>query len=99
MRRARLADYCVTIGSRLTVATPAEYDLPYEDLELLTPDGVKIKAYLMLQQADAHKRPTVLLFHANAGNVVSRSTSTRPTRPITLIRSLMLTRFGHRVRI
>ncbi len=44
----------------------------YEDLTLFTPDKVKIKAFLILQPKDlAPSRPTVLLLHANAGNVVS----------------------------
>lgn len=44
----------------------------YEDLTLETPDKVKIKAFLILQSdKTAASRPTVLLLHANAGNVVS----------------------------
>ena len=49
----------------------------YEDLTLDTPDGLKIKAYLMLQgsskadqETEAKRRPTVLFLHANAGNMV-----------------------------
>lgn len=45
--------------------------MPFEDVELTTPDFVRIKAYLMLQNGDKpESRPTVVLFHANAGNVV-----------------------------
>jgi len=71
------------------VATPDEYDLPYENLTLETPDGLKIRGYLMRQQVrlssaltgnpgapDEEKdraysriRPTVILFHGNAGNI------------------------------
>jgi hypothetical protein len=50
----------------------------YEDLTLDTPDGLKIKAYLILQggnkadqETEAKRRPTVLFLHANAGNMVS----------------------------
>jgi len=44
----------------------------YEDLTLTTPDKVNIKAFLILQPKEiAANRPTVLLLHANAGNVVS----------------------------
>jgi hypothetical protein len=61
-------------GSRKDVPTPDQYGLPFEDVELTTPDGIKIKAFLMLYERDGVKasdRPTVLLLHANAGNVVS----------------------------
>ena len=58
-------------GSRKIVATPADYDMPYEDITLVTPDQVKIRAYLMLQDKPETKE-TILLFHANAGNVASR---------------------------
>lgn len=45
----------------------------FSDLTLTTPDNVRIRAYLILQPDDiAAKRPTVLLLHANAGNLVSR---------------------------
>ena len=55
-------------GSRTEVATPAEHGIPFEDVSLTTPDGVRIKAYLMLQQGGrAQERPTVILLHANAG--------------------------------
>lgn len=33
---------------RPVVSTPADFEIPYEDLELTTRDGVKIKAYLMI---------------------------------------------------
>lgn len=45
--------------------------MPYEELDLTTPDGVRIKAFLMLDEK-AEDRPTVILLHANAGNVVRR---------------------------
>lgn len=65
-------------GSRKVVRKPSQHGMPlYEDLELTSPDGVKVKAYLILQGAnkadqeqEAKKRPTVLFLHANAGNMV-----------------------------
>ncbi|KAF5309529.1 hypothetical protein D9619_012315 [Psilocybe cf. subviscida] len=65
--------------SRTVVDVPSKYGLPYEDLELKTSDGVLIKAYLMLQNHTDHRhglseeeyiasRPTVIMFHGNAGN-------------------------------
>jgi len=32
------------------VPTPADYGLPYEDVTLDTPDGIKIKCYLLVQR-------------------------------------------------
>ncbi|KAG8790938.1 hypothetical protein FRC16_000655 [Serendipita sp. 398] len=81
-------------GSRTDVPTPAEHGLPYEDLTLDTPDGVKIKSYLLVQRRSlpgdnsldketeedgaeedrkfAGTRPTILMFHGNAGNIGHR---------------------------
>ena len=55
-------------GSRSDVATPDEYDLPYEALELTTPDGETLRAYLIPREEQG--RPTVLFLHANACNMV-----------------------------
>jgi hypothetical protein len=51
----------------------------YEDVDLEAPDGIKLKAYLILQGAaegreeeEAPTRPTVILLHANAGNMGHR---------------------------
>lgn len=65
----------IPAGSRENVPTPDQFGMPYEELTLITPDGVKIKAFLMLYERDgvqAKDRPTVLLLHANAGNVGHR---------------------------
>lgn len=62
-------DTC-TSGSRTIVALPSDFGMPDEELTLETPDGVKIKAYLIPVDNDPHLRPTVILLHANAGNVV-----------------------------
>ncbi|GAA6005619.1 hypothetical protein JCM11491_003703 [Sporobolomyces phaffii] len=65
----------IPAGSRENVPTPDEFGMPYEELTLTTPDGVRIKAFLMLYEKDgvaAKDRPTVLLLHANAGNVGHR---------------------------
>jgi hypothetical protein len=39
------------------VSTPADYDIPYEELELKAADGVKIKAYLLLQKRIGNDAP------------------------------------------
>ncbi|THH06906.1 hypothetical protein EW146_g9471 [Bondarzewia mesenterica] len=45
-----------TIGmlSRVHVPTPTDFSLPYTDLELTTPDGVRLKSYLLLQRPNLH---------------------------------------------
>jgi hypothetical protein len=59
-------------GSRQHVDTPNQYGMPdYEDLTLTTPDGLKIRAYLV-PRPDAAQRPTLLYLHANAGNMGHR---------------------------
>jgi len=73
--------------------------MPYEELTLTTPDGVKIKAFLMLYEKDgilAKDRPTVLLLHANAGNVVNTIISLIRTSAESLMRSRAQ---GHRLPI
>lgn len=66
-------------GSRTAVDTPDRFDLPYTEHRLQTPDGEKLHVYVMLQQdknkedeAYAAKRPTILMLHANAGNMGHR---------------------------
>ncbi|KAG0013707.1 hypothetical protein BGZ82_002055 [Podila clonocystis] len=61
-------------GSRTNVAKPSQYGLPYEDLTLVTPDKVKIRAYLIKHTDDsiARRSPTILYLHANAGNMGHR---------------------------
>ncbi|CAG8488649.1 9313_t:CDS:2 [Diversispora eburnea] len=59
-------------GSRQEVSEPLDYGIPhYEDITLTTKDNVKIRIYV-LQLGDnitARTRPTILLFHGNAGNM------------------------------
>ncbi|GAA5985045.1 hypothetical protein JCM10908_002500 [Rhodotorula pacifica] len=67
-------------GSRQNVPRPEEFGMPGEEVELTAPDGVKIKAFVIRAPArgeaeggnDPSQRPTVLLLHANAGNVGHR---------------------------
>ncbi|KAF9965281.1 hypothetical protein BGZ70_005127 [Mortierella alpina] len=61
-------------GSRTHVAKPSQYNMPYEDLTLVTPDKVQIRAYLIKHTDDdlARRRPTILYLHANAGNMGHR---------------------------
>ncbi|KNE56306.1 hypothetical protein AMAG_02130 [Allomyces macrogynus ATCC 38327] len=61
-------------GSRDHVDAPDKLGLPYEDVELRTPDGVKLRAYFIKPMRDeaAAARPTLLYLHANAGNMGHR---------------------------
>ncbi|KAI0666428.1 alpha/beta-hydrolase [Trametes maxima] len=79
-------------GSRIEVPVPTDFDLPYQDLPLVTPDNVTLRCYLMTQRKElphhsampvestetetdeefAARRPTVLMFHGNGGNVGHR---------------------------
>ncbi|KAI0655022.1 alpha/beta-hydrolase [Cubamyces menziesii] len=83
-------------GSRTEVPTPADFDLPYQDLPLTTPDNVTLRCYLLTQRTEmpfpgampvetsehetneevrsqfAARRPTILMFHGNGGNVGHR---------------------------
>jgi abhydrolase domain-containing protein 13 len=49
---------------------PLEREIPYEDHTITTKDGLKLHAWFM-QQKDLDA-PTVLFFHANAGNMGMR---------------------------
>lgn len=52
--------------------TPEEYGIPYQDLYLETTDGVKLHAFLCLQDAEDsinYQKKTVLILNPNAGNI------------------------------
>ncbi|CAG8697206.1 7006_t:CDS:2, partial [Acaulospora morrowiae] len=59
-------------GSRVHVAKPSEYGMNYTEEILTTKDGIKIRAYICILPTDAVNRPTILFFHANAGNMGHR---------------------------
>ncbi|PWN48440.1 alpha/beta-hydrolase [Violaceomyces palustris] len=46
-------------GSRTQVTTPDEFDLPYEELDLVTPDGEVVKAFVMLQGTKLPQRQSI----------------------------------------
>ncbi|CAM0141327.1 unnamed protein product [Umbelopsis sp. WA50703] len=61
-------------GSRSVIIKPSQYGLPYREVTLTTKDNVALQCYL-LQQKDteiAKNSPTVIYFHANAGNMGHR---------------------------
>ncbi|EEB05749.1 esterase/lipase [Schizosaccharomyces japonicus yFS275] len=59
-------------GSRTNVPLPSTYNLKYERLSLKTRDKQTLDSFLMLQEHDPESRPTLLYFHANAGNMGHR---------------------------
>ncbi|ORZ10543.1 BEM46-like protein [Absidia repens] len=61
-------------GSRTKVSKPSEYGLPDDEEILLTKDGVKLRCYVLIQQDErvALQAPTIVCFHANAGNMGHR---------------------------
>ncbi|KAI8979633.1 Alpha/Beta hydrolase protein [Mycotypha africana] len=61
-------------GSREEVAVPSDYGMNYIEETLRTRDGVHLKSYIILQpnEDEAKRRPTILYFHANAGNMGHR---------------------------
>ncbi|CAG9328355.1 bem46_1 [Blepharisma stoltei] len=50
--------------------TPSERNIPYKDIHLKTSDGETLHCWLMLQES--RDVPTILFFHANAGNMGMR---------------------------
>ncbi|BGO94234.1 bem46 protein, variant [Rhodotorula toruloides] len=59
-------------GSREHVPRPQDFGMDGEEVELSSADGTKIKAFVILARDKPEERPTVLLLHANAGNVGHR---------------------------
>ncbi|CAB4422257.1 unnamed protein product [Rhizophagus irregularis] len=56
-------------GSRQYVPKPSEHCLPFKEEILTTSDSVKIRLYVIQQENNASKRPTILYCHGNAGNM------------------------------
>lgn len=59
--------------SKFYIEQPSLYNLPYENITLVTSDSVNIHSYL-LKQPDASfgRSPTIVFFHGNAGNIGQR---------------------------
>ncbi|KAI9296224.1 alpha/beta-hydrolase [Neoconidiobolus thromboides FSU 785] len=57
-------------NSRKKIDEPSKYNLPFEDVVLRTKDGVRIGAYLIKREDEKEfeRAPTLIYFHANAGN-------------------------------
>ena len=44
----------------LDVAAPSDFELPYENLELKTPDGIMLRCYLLPQKKDLEPGATFM---------------------------------------
>jgi len=60
------------IAGRGLVATPENIGLPYENVELMTKDNIKLHGWFI---PNPNARGTVLFFHGNAGNISHRLAS------------------------
>jgi abhydrolase domain-containing protein 13 len=51
---------------------PSQFGLPYRDVTVTTKDNILLQCYLLQQKDEevAKNSPTVIYFHANAGNMV-----------------------------
>lgn len=59
--------------SKYYIEQPSLYNLPYENINLITSDSVKIHSYLLKQPENLLSRvPTIVFFHGNAGNIGQR---------------------------
>jgi uncharacterized protein len=61
--------YLPEVGGREIEATPADVGLAYEDLDLVTDDGVRLHGWFV---PAAPERAAILFFHGNAGNISHR---------------------------
>jgi fermentation-respiration switch protein FrsA (DUF1100 family) len=61
--------YLPDIGGRKIKLTPAEVNLAYEDIRLVTSDNLKLHGWYV---PHPESRATVLFFHGNAGNISHR---------------------------
>ncbi len=70
--QARLVFYPET--GREIIATPAQIGLPYEDIQLKTPDGISLHGWYVTA---TQPRGAVLFLHGNAGNISHRIDSVK----------------------
>jgi abhydrolase domain-containing protein 13 len=65
--------YHPNIPTRAYPELPTDYAMQYEDAEIVTADGVKLHAWLILQPGGASRgSPHVTYFHGNAGSISHR---------------------------
>lgn len=62
--------------SKYYIEQPSLYNLPYENINIVTADSVNIHSYLLKQPENLFSRvPTIVFFHGNAGNIGQRLTN------------------------
>jgi fermentation-respiration switch protein FrsA (DUF1100 family) len=61
--------YLADVGGREITATPADINLAYEEVHLVTADNVQLHGWYV---PHPESRATVLFFHGNAGNISHR---------------------------
>ena len=66
---------------RPLVATPALYELPYEEVSFAAADGTRLHGWYLPGESD---RPLVLFCHGNAGNISHRLDNLRQLRRLGL---------------
>lgn len=52
--------------------SPDKFGLDYESLTIATDDGTEIHAFMLKVADDYSHRPTMVMFHGNAGNIGHR---------------------------
>lgn len=55
--------------------TPAEWQLPYEDVSIDTRDGERLHGWYIPTQVNSEQQPVLLFLHGNAGNISHRRAS------------------------
>ncbi|KAJ3558749.1 hypothetical protein NP233_g11441 [Leucocoprinus birnbaumii] len=68
-------------GSRTEVAKPSDHGIPYEDLNLLTSDGVILRCYLLKQSKDIASNPNAVELEADSDDSLTDEEfiASRPT--------------------
>lgn len=58
------------------MAKPSQYGLPDKEVILMTEDGYRIRAYVMIQRGEevALQSPTVVCFHVSLSVIMSQFT-------------------------
>jgi len=57
--------------SRHNVMSPAKFDIPFENITIVTDDGTQLHAFL-LKHTESQSKPTMIMYHGNAGNIGHR---------------------------